>query len=147
MTVCGLSKNSNINQFLVLSCTSFSNPNLTPSLWTADWLHKILKIDNGQYQGWANYGLLWGSVWPVKACSKLKKKQQIFIKVKVNWPETLFALNCLSWIMNVLVSIYHAVYILHYLRVNHMILIGVALCMSWLSGVALALKSLPTPGL
>ena len=75
-----------------------------------------------------------GHLWPATGLSmaheivqQIQKNQQIFVKVKVKWPETLFPLNCLCWIMNVYVFINHAVYILHYLRVYHRILIGVAL--------------------
>ena len=53
---------------------------------------------------------------------QIKKNQQIFVKVK--WPETLCPFKCLCWSMNVFVFINHAVYILHYLRSHHPILIG-----------------------
>ena len=75
-----------------------------------------------------------GHMWPNAGLSPAhkslqqiqNKNQQIFAKAKVKWPETLVPLNCLCWIMIMLVFINHAVYILHYLRVHHLILKGAA---------------------
>ena len=57
-----------------------------------------------------------------ESLQQIQKRSKFFVKVK--WPETLFPWNCLCWVMNVFVFINHAVYILHYLRVHHPILIG-----------------------
>ena len=72
-----------------------------------------------------------------------KKINKFCAKLKVKWPEKLFPLNCLCWVMNVSVFINHTVYILHYLRVHYPILIGRPFDVLWLTNVALTLKVCP----
>ena len=62
-----------------------------------------------------------------ESLQQIEKKINKFCKSQSQVTRKTIPLNCLCWIMNVFVFINHAFYILHYLRVHHSMLIGVAL--------------------